>query len=381
MQSRETAFHAITSAKAAGFVEEAGWLWVTNYGDVDAEYRAVREGVGMWDLSPLNKWEFRGADALEAARRVHTNDVMGMRDGQVRYGAFVDEDGLMVDDGTVFRHSAEHLWVCTNGNERAEYFADATKGLDVEIRYVAPELPSMQIQGPESRDLVRSIVSGADVDALAYFSFFPDPVRVGGAPVWLSRTGFSGELGYELFLRPEHARGRVGRGRGRGCRALRGGHHRARARGDRHGRHRLRLRAAPAEPVRPRPRPARDARRRGGVHGRRPSARDGGRPAEPVRHDPARGPTLPEYGAAVRVAGEEVGVLTSPAASPLLGPLGLAILRTDVGARRHRGRRRDGRREHDRPARSTCWPSTTRRRNVRAPEARDRSAPTRRNEA
>ena len=57
----------------------------------------------MWDLSPLNKWAFRGADALEAAQRVNTNDILGMRDGQVRYGAFVDEDGLLVDDGTVFR--------------------------------------------------------------------------------------------------------------------------------------------------------------------------------------------------------------------------------------------------------------------------------------
>ena len=129
-------------------MEEAGWLWVTNFGDVDAEYRAVREGVGMWDLSPLNKWEFRGPEALEAAQRVHSNDIVGMRDGQVRYGAFVDEDGLVVDDGTVFRHSAEHLWVCTNGNDRAEYFADAMKGLEVTIAYIAAELPSLQIQGP-----------------------------------------------------------------------------------------------------------------------------------------------------------------------------------------------------------------------------------------
>ena len=330
MQSRETAFHAITSAKAAGFVEEAGWLWVTNYGDVDAEYRAVREGVGMWDLSPLNKWEFRGADALEAARRVHTNDVMGMRDGQVRYGAFVDEDGLMVDDGTVFRHSAEHLWVCTNGNERAGYFADATKGLDVEIRYVAPELPSMQIQGPESRDLVRSIVSGATVDALEYFSFFPDPVRVGGAPVWLSRTGFSGELGYELFLRPEHAAAVWHAVEGAG--------------------------AVPygvdiIEPVRvetgmvvtdydyePHRRSPFDlgldrlvkldveGECMGADH-LRAAAADPSNRFVTIR---LAGPSLPEYGAAVRVAGEEVGVLTSPAESPLLGPLGLAILRTDA---------------------------------------------------
>jgi aminomethyltransferase len=331
-QSRETAFHAITSTKAAGFMEEAGWLWVTNYGDVDAEYRAVREGVGMWDLSPLNKWEFRGAEAVEAAQRVHTNDIVGMRDGQVRYGAFVDEDGMVVDDGTVFRHSGDRLWVCTNGNERADYFAEATKGLEVEIAYIAPELPSMQIQGPKSRDLVRSIVTGGDVDELRYFTFFPDPVTVGGAPVWLSRTGFSGELGYELFLRPEHATAVWEAVEGAG--------------------------ASPygvdiIEPVRvetgmivtdydyePHTRTPYDL----GLDRLVALGGDGefmGKEhLRAIAPDPPNlfvtirleGETLPEYGATVTAADEEAGVLTSPATSPLLGPLGLAILRTDVAS-------------------------------------------------
>jgi len=82
--ARETAFHPITSTKAAGFTDEAGWLWVTNFGDPAAEYRAIREGVGMWDLSPLNKWEFTGPDAVEAAQRVHTADIVGMSAGIVR---------------------------------------------------------------------------------------------------------------------------------------------------------------------------------------------------------------------------------------------------------------------------------------------------------
>jgi aminomethyltransferase len=331
-QSRETAFHPITSTKAAGFMEEAGWLWVTNYGDVDAEYRAVREGVGMWDLSPLNKWEFRGPEALEAAQRVHTNDIVGMRDGQVRYGAFVDEDGLVVDDGTVFRHSAEHLWVCTNGNERADYFADATKGLEVEITYIAPGLPSLQIQGPRSRDLVRSIVSGADIDDMRYFTFFPDPVTIGGAPVWLSRTGFSGELGYEVFLRPEHAAAVWEAVEGAG--------------------------ATPygvdiIEPVRvetgmivtdydyePHARTPYDL----GLD--RLVALDGGgefmgkEQLRAVAADPPNrfvtirleGETLPEYGATLTAGGEDAGVLTSPATSPTLGALGLAIVPTGLAA-------------------------------------------------
>ncbi|HET9309736.1 MAG TPA: aminomethyltransferase family protein [Actinomycetota bacterium] len=328
--SRQTAFHEITSASAAGFMEEAGWLWVTNYGDVEAEYRAVREGVGMWDLSPLNKWEFRGPEALEAAQRVHTNDIVGMRDGQVRYGAFVDEAGLVVDDGTVFRHSASHLWVCTNGNERAEYFTEATKGLDVQIEYIAPELPSLQIQGPKSRDLVRSILTDADVDELRYFTFFPQPVTIGGAPVWLSRTGFSGELGYEVFLRPEHATAVWGVVEGAG--------------------------ATPygvdiIEPVRvetgmivtdydyePHRRTPYDLGLDRLVALEGEGEFMGKDQLRAVAADPPNrfvtirleGETLPEYGAGVTVAGADAGVLTSPATSPTFGAIGLAIVRTDA---------------------------------------------------
>ncbi|HEX6131764.1 MAG TPA: aminomethyltransferase family protein [Actinomycetota bacterium] len=329
MGSRETAFHPITSTKAAGFMEEAGWYWVTNFGDPDAEYRAIREGVGMWDLSPLNKWEFRGPDAVEAAQRVHTNDVVGMRDGDVRYGAFVDERGLVVDDGTVFRHREDLLWVCTNGDDRAAYFEEAAKGLDVSIAYVAPELPSMQIQGPRSRDLVRSLTD-APVDELRYFTFFPEQVTFGGVPVWLSRTGFSGELGYEVFLRPEHAVALWEAVEAAG--------------------------ATPygvdvIEPIRieagmivtdydyaPHERSPYDlgldrvvkldgAGEFMGKDALREIAADPPNRFKTVRLE---GDALPEYGATLRRDGDEVGVLTSPATSPRHGGIGLAIVRSDA---------------------------------------------------
>jgi len=329
VSSRQTAFHPITSTKAAGFVEEAGWFWVTNFGDTDAEYRAVREGVGMWDLSPLNKWEFRGSDAPEAAQRVNTNDILSMRDGQVRYGAFVDDDGLLVDDGTVYRHAADHLWVCTNGDDRADYFAEAAKGLDVSIEYIAPELPSMQIQGPKSRDLVRSLTD-APVDDLRYFTFFPQQVTFGGVPVWLSRTGFSGELGYEVFLRPEHALSLWEAVEGAG--------------------------ATPygvdiIEPVRIETGMIvtdydYDAHQRspydlgldrvvkldaeGEFMGKEKLREIAADPPNRFKTVRLEGEALPEYGAAITRDGEEVGVLTSPARSPRHGPIGLAIVRTDV---------------------------------------------------
>jgi aminomethyltransferase len=327
--ARETAFHSITSRTAAGFTEEAGWLWVTNFGDVAAEYRAIREGVGMWDLSPLNKWEFRGPDAVEAAQRIHTNDIVGMRPGQVRYGAFVDEAGAVVDDGTVFRFADDHLWVCTNSNDRATYFEEATKGLDLRIDYIAPELPSMQIQGPKSRELMRRITD-ADLDALAYFHFLPDPVEVGGVPVWLSRTGFSGELGFEVFLRPEHAEAL--------WEAV------ASAGATPYG-------ADVIEPIRvevgmivtdydyePHERSPYDLglerfvalhELNMGTEKLRLLADDPPNRFRTIRLD---GDALPDYGAAVTREGTEVGVLTSPATSPRFGPIGLAILERDAAA-------------------------------------------------
>jgi aminomethyltransferase len=327
--SRRTAFQDITEAKGAGFMEEAGWFWSTTFGDADAEYRAVREDVGMWDVSPLNKWEFRGPDALEAAQRVHTNDVLGMRVGQVRYGGFVDEDGLLVDDGTVFKHADDLLWVCTNGLERAEYFAEATKGLDVTIEYIAPDLPHLQVQGPRSRDLLRPLVD-ADIDSLRYYNFFPDQVKVGGVPVWLSRTGFSGEIGYELFCRPENAPALWEAIEGAG--------------------------ATPygvdvIEPIRievgmivtdydyeSHQRSPYDVGLDRVVALDAPGEFMGKEKLRAVAaHPPNRfktirleGETLPGYGATVTRDGEEVGVLTSPATSPPFGNIGIAVLRTDV---------------------------------------------------
>ena len=327
--TRETAFHRITSRTAAGFTEEAGWLWVTNFGDVAAEYRAIREGVGMWDLSPLNKWEFRGPDAVEAAQRIHSNDIVGMRPGQVRYGAFVDEAGLVVDDGTVFRFAEDHLWVCTNSNDRAAYFEEATKGLDLRIAYIAPELPSMQIQGPKSRELMRRITD-ANLDALRYFHFLPDPVQVGGVPVWLSRTGFSGELGYEVFLRPEHAEALWEAVEAAGATP--------------YG-------ADVIEPIRvevgmivtdydyePHERSPYDLgldrfvalhELNMGTEKLRLLADD---PPNRFRTIRLEGDALPGYGAAVARDGTEVGVLTSPALSPRFGPIGLAILEREAAA-------------------------------------------------
>jgi len=198
-EALKTAFHEVALAAGGTHIADGGWLWVEKFGDVRKEYEAVRDDVAVWDVSALNKWDFRGPDALKAAQRLHSNDILGLDVGQVRYGAFLDEDGLMVDDGTVFKLSNDHVWVMTNGKDHDEYFGDALKDLDVGFEWVALRMPHLGVIGPRAREVVQGLTD-ADLGGLRYFRFIPEPVKVGGVPVYLSRTGFGGELGYELFL-------------------------------------------------------------------------------------------------------------------------------------------------------------------------------------
>jgi aminomethyltransferase len=201
--SMQSPFYESAAGMGATFMEEAGWYWTEGFGDEDAEYRGVRDDLGVWDVSPLNKWEFRGPDRLAAAQRVHTSDVLGLDVGQVHYGALCDAEGLMVDDGTVYRLD-DRVWVMTNGSGHAEHFADATRGLEVEIEAVTLQMPHLGLQGPRSREALVPLCE-ADISKLRYFRFIPEQTSVGGVPCFVSRTGFGGELGYELFCRPEHA--------------------------------------------------------------------------------------------------------------------------------------------------------------------------------
>jgi aminomethyltransferase len=322
-------FYDLQAAMGATFMEEAGWYWTEGFGDVRGEHGAVRKDLGLWDVSPLNKWEFRGADALRAAQVLHAGDILGLRDGQVRYGPFCDADGRMVDDGTVFRFSDDHVWVMTNGADHAEHFAGATEGLRVEIEHLGTSLPHLGLLGPRAREALTPICD-AEVGALGYFHFVPSPVHVGGTPCVLSRTGFGGELGYELFCSPEDAEDlwttvlQHTAARPFGVEAV----------------EILRIEAGliildydyQAHTVTPF-----DVGlgRLVALNGADFLGRDALRAVAagpPNRWVTLRLDTdvLPEYGAAVTREGEVVGTLTSPTDSPLFGPIGVAILDAGV---------------------------------------------------
>jgi aminomethyltransferase len=204
---KRTAFDPALREAGATWTDWEGWAWAADFGDPVAEHQATRTACNMWDESPLRKWDLRGPDALALADALFTNDMSALELGQVRYGAICDEHGKMIMDGTVFHLGEGHCLSITSYDSDLAWFRQVAtdRKLDVEIHDRTAEMPHLQVQGPKARDVLRPITEGADVDTLRYFRFVRDGVSIGGVPCWLSRTGYSGELGFELYCAPGDA--------------------------------------------------------------------------------------------------------------------------------------------------------------------------------
>jgi aminomethyltransferase len=202
-----TAFDEVQREAGASWTDWEGWAWAADFGDAIAEHNATRQACNVWDEAALRKWDMKGPDALALADALFTNDMAALEVGQVRYGALCDEQGLMVMDGTIFKFADDHCFSITSYDSDLEHFRNvaADRGLDVQVEDVTDAMPHLQVQGPLARAVLGPITEGADVATLRYFRFVPDGVTVGGVPVMLSRTGYSGELGFELYCSPGDA--------------------------------------------------------------------------------------------------------------------------------------------------------------------------------
>jgi aminomethyltransferase len=202
-----TAFDQAQRDSGATWTDWEGWAWAADFGDPVAEHVATRTACNLWDESPLRKWDLRGRDAMALADVLFTNDMAALEPGQVRYGAMCDTDGAMIMDGTVFKYADDHCFSVTSYDSDLEHIraVASDRGLDVAVEDVTAAMPHLQVQGPLAREVLGPITEGADVTTLRYFRFVPEGVTVGGVPVMLSRTGYSGELGFELYCRPDDA--------------------------------------------------------------------------------------------------------------------------------------------------------------------------------
>ncbi len=223
---RRTAFDTVQREAGATWTDWEGWAWAADFGDPVAEHQATRTACNMWDESPLRKWILRGPDAVALADALFTNDMAALEIGQVRYGALCDEQGKMVMDGTVFKLADDHCMSITSYDSDLDWFKQVAseRGLDVQVEDRTAEMPHLQVQGPKSREVLGPITEGTDINTLRYFRFIPEGVTVGGVPVWLSRTGYSGELGFELYCSVDDApklwNAVLEAGRPHGCRPI-----------------------------------------------------------------------------------------------------------------------------------------------------------------
>ncbi len=213
-ETKKTGFHDSFAKHTRDFVEYAGyWLpnTFTNHGTIE-EYWAVREKVAVMDLSPLRKYEVTGPDAEDLMQMCVTRNMKKLSVGQVSYTAMCYEHGGMIDDGTVYRLGETNFrWIGGNDTSGLWLKEQAEKhGLNAWVRNSTDQLHNIAVQGRHSRDILSKIFwappQQPTIEELPWFRL--TIARVGdhsGTSVVISRTGYSGELGYEIFCHPKDA--------------------------------------------------------------------------------------------------------------------------------------------------------------------------------
>lgn len=169
------------------------------------EYRAVREAAGLMDFSMLRKIDLEGPGAVELLNSLVTRDIRKLREGQIAYGALTDEHGLMVDDCTVSVLSDELVRFCGANDRDFEIFSVKAAGTAVEVRHVTDDIAHLCLQGPSSRSILQKLCdTDLSSSAFPYYTFRRD-VAAAGIPVFMTRLGYTAELGYELWVGRDRA--------------------------------------------------------------------------------------------------------------------------------------------------------------------------------
>ena len=175
----------------------AGYLAVTSYGSCHySEYIALRHACGLIDVSPLYKYDIRGRDAAAFLSRALTRSVMSLAVGRVVYTCWCDGDGRLVDDGTVTRLADDHFRL-TAADPSLVWFERLASGFDVEITDMGRALSALALQGPTSAACLAPLLAD-DLDSLRFFRAMT--TRLADVPVTVTRTGYTGDLGYEIWI-------------------------------------------------------------------------------------------------------------------------------------------------------------------------------------
>jgi aminomethyltransferase len=175
----------------------AGYAAPERFESVEAEYFAIRNQTTLFDVSPMRKFRVRGPDAERVMNRLVTRDVRKLRSGRVAYALWCDEDGMVIDDGTVFRLAADDFRLCCQEPQYG-WLMDVAWGFNVEVEEESEAVAGLSLQGPTSFAVLEAAGMG-EAAALKPFDLATFD------HILISRTGFTGDLGYELWVAPDRA--------------------------------------------------------------------------------------------------------------------------------------------------------------------------------
>jgi aminomethyltransferase len=166
------------------------------------EYFAIRNAAAVIDTSPLYKYRIAGPDAERLLAGVLARDIRRCRPGQAHYTVWCDDDGWVMEDGVIFRHS-DTEFMLTAAEPNMAYFQDLAGGMSVAIEDISDDFGALALQGPYSREILKQLAP--EMEGIGYFHI--TPAKIGYAPVTISRTGYTGDLGYEIWVGRDDAVG------------------------------------------------------------------------------------------------------------------------------------------------------------------------------
>ena len=201
---QRTPLFALHRELGAKLIDFGGWEMPVQYSGILEEHRAVRERAGIFDVSHMGELLFEGPGAAAALQRLTPNDIGRLADGRCHYSAFLTDRGTFVDDLLVYRRASDDFLVVVNASNRPKDFAWAREGAggEAEVTDASDEYALLAVQGPLAGRLVGR-AAGEDPTDLHYYGF--REMRVFGAPALVSRTGYTGEDGFEIYLAPADA--------------------------------------------------------------------------------------------------------------------------------------------------------------------------------
>ncbi len=191
--------HVSLNGKIVSF---AGFLLPTHYSSINHEHNLVRTKVGIFDVSHMGEILISGNDALSFLQKTTINDLKNLEEGQAQYSAMCYEDGGIIDDLLIYKKQNDYMLVVNATNRIKDYeWLLKNKFGDVQIRDVSDSIALIAIQGPYSKSVLQNLTK-YNLNNLKYYHFIED--RIDNIEVLISRTGYTGELGYEIYTKPEN---------------------------------------------------------------------------------------------------------------------------------------------------------------------------------